>query len=61
MSRSCYNAIKFSLALIAIVAMWKVAYRNGYEDSGRSIGYWDGWNDAMNVTKYGTVPYNGMK
>lgn len=61
MKRSVFNAIKLSVALAALIALYRISYRSGYEDGSRSLGYWDGWKDAMSVTSYGTVPYKGMK
>lgn len=49
----------FFLALLAVIIMCKLAYRSGLQNGEQGLGYWQGWQDAMIQTEYGTKPVEG--
>jgi len=50
------TAAQWFLAALAVIIMLKMAYAGGKHDA--QLGYWDGWQDAMLQTEYGTKPFN---
>jgi len=52
-------AAKWLVAFVVVISMWKIAYDSGVQDGEHSLGYWQGWQDAMTQTDYGCKPFNG--
>jgi hypothetical protein len=49
---------KLCLALVAVVIMYKVAWHRGELTGSMGVNYWQGWQDAMMQTAYGTRPFD---
>ena len=49
---------KWFIAFILVTIMLKLAYTSGVKDGERGLGYWEGWQDSMIATQFGTKPYN---
>ena len=56
-----FRIIKWFVAFMLVVIMWKLAYRSGELTGSMGVGYWQGWQDAMTQTDYGHKPYDSEK
>lgn len=38
---------RWPIAFVLVTCLWLVAYKQGMQSGQRSLGYWEGWNDAV--------------
>lgn len=50
---------KWLFAILAVIIMQKLAYNSGLQRGEMGLGYWQGWQDAMIQTEYGTKQFHG--